>query len=955
MTTNMLIPVTAMPLVDPGRARIDVELPHGLTVAEIIATVLPGASNAVMSRVRVALVTKQGEWIVSREAWSRAKPRAGVHIVIRVVPGKDGLRSVLMLVVAIAAAAIANFFIPGSGAFAATWIGSALKVGITLGVTALGGLLVNALLPPDTADKSKEKPVFAISGWKNNYAPNAPVPDVQGFIRYAPPFGAFSYMEVVGDIIYSRAVFLVGYGPVEFDAHKLGDTLLSKYDEAQLEVRQGFPDDAPLTLYTSQVIEQSVGTDITRPQPRNDAGNVIDGPAIDTPVSRFTGADVSGVNIILSFPSGMIKIDDKARESSNSIELRIRYRLVGVEEWTVEQVGLKISAKKREGFFRAYAFEFPVRGAYEVELDRMDPERANSNTYVEKCTWVVLQSFRPEYPFNFDKPLALVALRIKATYQLNGTLDNYNCMVKRIAPDWDGDDWVEGVTQNPAALARRVLQGPANAFPAADAEMDLPAFEAWHEFCATKELAYNRVHDFDASMQEVLAAIGAAGRAVVRHNGRKWTVIIDQPRDLVIEHVNPRNSAEFKWSQTYFRPPHAIRVPFLDETNEYQQGERLIPWPPEVKKTTRASLYADLDHPDGYRAQVTDDPTPEYNTYYEKLGASGSGVWQVASFDLTEEMQHPGKTHPDEIWIETRRRQYELIYRSTSYSAVQQGAARTATSGDLVMASQDVLVRAMHSGRVKAIREENQVEVDEIFTMEEGGSYAIRFRKFDEEDTVGTSVVRTIETHAGETTNLLVTGSGDMPGAGDLIHFGPAALDSIPLIVAGIERGKDNSSILHMLPSAEIIDELTDAEVPPTWSGRVGIDLGGSNAEPAAPIFTSVDSGLVTTDSPTDIVVTMKPGAGSPAVIKTYNVEHRLQGDSTWLGPVAATAIEAAVTLDMYELVDAVEIRANATSINNVDGSYTATVTVTVGSDDFRVTSTGETRVTSSGEARAIA
>lgn len=49
-----------------------------------------------------------------------------------------------------------------------------------------------------------------------------------------------------------------------------------------------------------------------------------------------------------------------------------------------------------------------------------------------------------------------------------------------------------------------------------------------------------------------------------------------------------------------------------------------------IGKTTRALLNADLAWPVDKIAVVTNDPTPENNTTYIKLGASGVGSWQVS-------------------------------------------------------------------------------------------------------------------------------------------------------------------------------------------------------------------------------------------------------------------------------------------------------------------------------------
>ena len=110
--------------------------------------------------------------------------------------------------------------------------------------------------------------------------------------------------------------------------------------------------------------------------------------------------------------------------------------------------------------------------------------------------------------------------------------------------------------------------------------------------------------------------------------------------------------------------------------------------------------------------------------------------------EITQGLELPGKTDPDEIWREARRRMYEAIHRPDVYQATQHGSIRTATRDDKVMASQDGLDKFQRAARVVSVVG-SLVELDERISMEAEASYSIRFRVFaDEEDPVGVSVGR---------------------------------------------------------------------------------------------------------------------------------------------------------------------------------------------------------------------
>ena len=885
------VPVLTAPLFDPGGGRVNMELPAGLTVAEIVAASLPAASGGHLP-LRVALVTKRGTAIIERQHWNNVRPRPGVRVVIRVLPGKDNLRSVLLVVVAVAAIAAGQLWAaPLAGALGVS--AAVAQAGIGLAVTAIGSLLVNALVPPPAikaplaGSEGEVNRSYSITGWRNRLSQGDAVPVVFGTHRTAPPFAAISYTEIVGDDQYIRSLFVFGYGPLKLTDFRIGGTSLAEYDEVEIEVREGLSDDQPVTLYPKQVIEDLAGSDLTRPLPRDDAGNVVAGAATEAPVVRYSASNGTSASVIISFPAGLFNYDTNGNLQSLTVTIRIRFRaLDSGDSWT-DVTTLNISAAKREAFFRQHAWAFPARGRYEIEVTRMTDERTSSRVQ-DRSVLVAVQTFRPEYPLNFEEPLALAAVRIKATHQLNGALDNLNALCSRICPDWDAasQTWLTRETNNPASLYRFALQSGANAYPVTDEAINLGQLSDWHDYCEAKGLRFNLVLDRDLALVEVLQLIAAAGRASPQHDGVQWTVVIDRPQDQVIDHINPRNSDNFKWQRSYLDPPDAFRVRFFDETNGHEPAERIVPWP-------------------GFAGEIA----------------------------LTEEIDLPGKTCPDEVWREARRRQYELTYRPGRYSLAQDGAARVATRGDLVMGSFDTLDRDQIAARVTHVTG-TLVVLDEAVTMEDGADYAVRFRTgLSEADTAGVSAVRPVAARAGTDNALLLGGSGFMPEPGTLVHFGRAVSESRPMIVKGIEAGENFTSHLTLLDAAPEIDTLTDQEVPPAWSGVIGSELNDPLLVPAAPVFAAVRTGIAGTGTVDGLDVLVSPGAGSPAVIGSFDIEHRLSGAGSWT-VVNVPAGDGGASIAGYASGDSVDLRARALTPSNIPGPYSAVASVTIGSGD---------------------
>ncbi|MDB5574978.1 MAG: tail fiber protein, partial [Bradyrhizobium sp.] len=207
LITSGSVHIRAAAMHAPEDMRVDLDMPEGSTVAEIVAAALPGASNAELTHARVTLVNKGSMAVIERGLWHRVRPHAGTSVVIRIVPQGDKLKGILSVVVAIAALAIGIYLAPvlaAAGTFgitnAATW-----QAIIGRGVTLIGTLAINALIPPPSTSSDTPKPNYAISGWRNNLTPDGIVPSVMGKHRYAPPFAMTPYIEIIDGTQYINA------------------------------------------------------------------------------------------------------------------------------------------------------------------------------------------------------------------------------------------------------------------------------------------------------------------------------------------------------------------------------------------------------------------------------------------------------------------------------------------------------------------------------------------------------------------------------------------------------------------------------------------------------------------------------------------------------------------------------------------------------------------------------
>lgn len=865
-------------LPDQNRRRFDVA--PTVTIAEIVAHLVPGASEEALDRVRVTM-TSGKEWaVVPRRWWPHVRPHGGTTVAVRIVPGDPGS------IAGILAAQFVN--LTGITSLAASQAAYVAAYGLaSLGISALAGAVLTALIPPPNIPDGPGTPEnrYRLQGWKNQPTPGEPVPLPVGRIRTAPVYAAMPYQEVVGDDQYIRALFCFGYGRLDISDLKIGDTSITEYADVTYDLREGLATDDPVTLTPIQVFEDQEQVELLYELPVDAEGNPYGDTFEEQNHVRTSVKNATRAGLIFSFPRGLSYTNNDGDTSRNNVDIRIRHRLVGSETWTTVTT-LVVSKKTFDPFFRQYTWDFPTRGEWEVEVTRVS-RSGLSTAHVITAYLSVFQSYRPEYPINLDAmsaPLALCSIRIRASHQLNGMLDSLNAVVQRYVPDWNGSAWVEGLTRNPASLFAYVLQAPDNPRPRDDTEIDWDVLAEWHEFCADKGLTYDYDHRSAMGLGDRLRAIAGAGRASPWHDGAKWSVVIDRPQVAEVDHIGPRNSRNLRGQRTYVDTPDAVRVRFLDEDNGYAEAEVIVPWPGKAEP-----------------------------------------------YDLIEQWEKPGKTNGEEIAREVYRDMQVVQLRRDRWTVEQDGSLRWATRGDWVRLSHYVLSDTQMSGRVLSATG-NLIILDELMTMEAGEVYALRFLEYDDADPVGQSVLTTVQTVPGETRTLRITGDAT-PTEGALVLFGVATEESFQALVLDVEPGQDATATLTLTNAAPEIDTLTDAYVPTDWDPIVGsvVDVG---VDPVAPVFagivTTAAEGVYGADART-LSVSVTSATTEVALIAGFEIDHRLTGAGSW---TTVSLTGGHVTADLsYDDGDEVETRARAIDFDGDAGAYTSTSTFTVGSD----------------------
>ncbi len=883
--------------------RITAQMPAGATVADMAAQMTGGLRDAFLQ------AWLDGEHI-PRENWARTRPKAGTVLTFRAVPmggggGKNPLRTILSLALTAVMPQLGAGLL---GAFGAT-AGSLAGKFLTTGLGIVGKLALNALAPPGRPRFSaqKESQTLFIQGAQNRAQPFGRVPRVLGRHRFVPPFGALPYTETVGSDQYLRLLFVWGYGPLKITDLKIGETPLSAFEGVEIETREGYPDDAPLTLYSNSVLQNDLGAAATQ-----STGYIV----------RTTEAEADEIGVDITLPRGLVKFGGGGGRLSTSVRVEVQYALAGTNDWSagsedftphaardislaskpaayrtkegnsivtrIDRVvldaasaalsvirgtafrigvdegavetpaipankiplarierrsdgsdmiapediiderdagifgvnfetggdfavtgapepnrlavaagglqfpGIEITGKQTAALRETVTFKVP-KGQYDVRVRRMTADASDDNRIFDETVWTALRTIRYAYPVRMPN-LAMTALRIKATGQLNGVIDRFNGVVSSILPDWDGENWVAQETCNPAALFRHVLQGNANARPLADARLDLERLQEWHEACAAQTRQFNMVVDYDISVREMLHSIAATGRASPTLLDGKWGVVEDRDQSVPVQHFTPRNSYGFEGRKEFDELPQALRVRFVNRAKGWLQDERLV-------------------YDDGYN---------ETNTQrYETL-------------------ELPGVTDAEAAWRDGRYHIAAARLRPETYSFSCDVEHIVCTRGDLIRFSHDVPLFGLMTARVKSLLAAGDavtgVELDAVVTMQSGRAYAIRFRKAD-----GSSLVLAAQAVAGDTrTILFAIPVSDGPQPDDLAMFGEAGLESVELVVKSIVPQSDLSARITCVDAAAGVHE-ADTGTIPAFNSHVTVPP--ELQRPPVPVLNEIQSG----------------------------------------------------------------------------------------------------------------
>jgi hypothetical protein len=788
--------------------------------------------------------------------------------------GKNPLNTVLSIAL-VAVAIMAPYTSPAiaAGMGAGTMGGALLSAGIMVG----GSFMINAIAPIQQpklgslsgSSNAASSPTYSITGIANRANPFGPIPRVMGtWHNYHPPLAAETYSEQAGDDQYFRMLLMIGYGPVTVSNIRIGETALSNYEGVEYSIRTGLPTDGPLTIYSNDIHEESL------------AVNLLAGEA----VVRTTEPNTDEISVDLSAYQGMFKYDVDGKRLATSVQVLVEYKETGsLSNWAVLTGGtITISDNKNSAFRRSYKATV-ARGQYDVRVTRVTANATDDKQF-DKLAWVTLRSIAHTSPIAFDKlpPVATMELRIKASDQLSGMIDQINMTVAAWADVWTGTAWVSQPTKSPAWWYCDVLCGPATKNAAARDGLDTAAFLAWANMCAANDIEFGAVIDTETVSAELLRDIASVGRASFAYKNNLYSVNFEAPSDNAVMLFSHRNSWNFETTRDYEDFPHALRVQYNDENAGCQQSELIV--------------YAD-----GYTAETAER--------YESLE-----IW--------------GAINPTQVAKQARFGMADLALRPERYSLSTWISFLRCQRGDRVKIAHPAILVGQCSGRVTAVtlnidERVTDITVDTPCDMVAGNAYVVEAQLFS-----GDVISFPVTTIEGAQTTLtlsepLQAGLG-MDG-GEHFSFGPASAVTEDCVITEIVPTSELTASITMRPYVASLYDLDAQE----YEATIPVITRPPILQPGVPPLPSILSVLggeaqavQTSNGALQQTMWMTwslPSGGAP--VGHFEVNYRINGDSQWW-PLAMVQAEARSTSFPADAAYTYDVRIRSVSTLGVPSAW---------------------------------
>ena len=607
-----------------GRQVIPCVITDGTTVRELLL-------RASIDTLQPIVISIDGRFLTVEE-WDLVCPRNGQLISVQstVMDGGGGggsnpLQVVAMIALVVAVVVLQQYellpLIAGSQAVAATAIMMA------------GSMIINAVfaasnpstsLADTSGTYSQGSPTYSLGGGSNRARPYESMPVIFGRTNFFPDLAARPFIEYKGSDQYLYQIFNTGLSSAVFSSWKIGTTPITDY----ADYSWSYPDaNGKLNSFPSNV-DTIAGADLT-----HSAGWISRTTSTDT---IRIGIDIEGTLYYANNSGGL---------DNTSVQIKIQYKPFGSSIWLDPQTittqgdgfasgSYQTNSVLVESGFYSYgddqyswvetthyedrtsfvtgagntvvvsgASQTPKRaslfidvplGQYDVRVSR-DTADSTDSRLQNKTNWSSLRSYQRDTS-NY-KGQNRLGLTIKASSQLNGTIQQLSSIVSSNAYYWNGTAFVFGATSNPAhwfmdfVLGRKDSAGKLMYGIGMDSsKIDLDGLHVWSLFCASEGLTFNAVIDGSQTASDIITAIARCGFGSPTWASGKLGVVWDARNASPVAAFGMSNIIRGSFNVSYITEQLAeeIVVRYINPDKDWVQDEVRV-LVPNVTTPTRTS------------------------------------------------------------------------------------------------------------------------------------------------------------------------------------------------------------------------------------------------------------------------------------------------------------------------------------------------------------------------------
>lgn len=503
-----------------------------------------------------------------------------------------------------------------------------------------------------------------------------------------------------------------------------------------------------------------------------------------------------------------------------------------LDKVTVENFALgktQVAAATPQPFYSTFKFTPKENADYKIRITRTQSFSNFHQSVQDKLSWTAVSTRFNQDPIVTTKRHTFLEIKIKATNQLNGTIQNLSAECCSVLDTWNGSAWVKRPTANPAWTYVDILTGEVNKRALDKSRLDIDSIYEWATFCETvptpptgmeyvlPRFQTNLVVDYSPTLQNLVTTITAAAQASMNMVDGKYGILIDKLRTTPVQIFTTRNSSGFSSTRNYTLRPHALKVTYIDPAANWEPREAIV-------------------YDTGYNINTAtdfDEVTSFACTNYEQ-------AWRFGRYLL----------------FQNRLRQ-EVISLTVDFENL------VCTRGDFVQIAQDVMKVGGTPARVKSISGIRIVIDNAIETLPV--SYGYTYRAITGEIRTNTLTVISADTFD-------LAGS-PLPQVGDLIVIGEVGQIVIDCLVKSIQPSSDLSATLTLIEKADAVYTAESSDTVPDYEPQIS-DTANAEFDPPGEVqnLEIADSTFECTGAGLDYVVDLIWDVPSGAAYDVFEI-----------------------------------------------------------------------------------